>query len=83
MSCKSCQAKVYATGNGAAGPPTIGRRRDVCRKCPFSEKKVVGGRIMVKTCHKCECPIGPMTMLGEKACPDGRWPAITGDENGD
>lgn len=65
-------AKV-ALGVDRAPESVVTARRDVCRSCEHSTKRLFGLQVKVQRCNVCQCLIaGKSVLLGEK-CPEGRW----------
>lgn len=52
----------------------IAARREICRSCEFSEKRIdPDGSVKVRRCMKCGCFIAHKTRLASEECPIGLW----------
>ena len=85
MGCKGClegavKLAKAAVGMDKADDVTISARRDICRECPKSEKRMSNqGRLAMtkfSACQQCGCFITAKTRLASEACPVDKWPAI-------
>jgi len=52
-----------------ADAKVIAERREICRQCDHSEKRLFANRVLISRCRVCGCFIAAKTSLKSESCP--------------
>lgn len=72
-------AVFVAAGMPRASVEEIEQRLSTCNACPSFDKDGYGG---MGKCNVCGCNMEVKSVMATEACPDGRWHAVVGKNEG-
>jgi hypothetical protein len=72
-------AVFVAAGMPRASVEEIEQRLGICNACPSFDKDGYGG---MGKCNVCGCNMEVKSVMATEACPEGRWHAVVGKNEG-